>query len=120
MILRSARRPLLVSGGGVRYSGAAAAVLAFAEAHGVPVVETVAGRTLLPEPHPLNGGPLGIIGSTSANTMAAEADVVARGRHPAAGLHHRVVDRFAPDVRIVGVNAARFDAVKHAAARGRR
>ena len=63
-------------GGGVRYSGAAAEALAFAEAHGVPVVETVAGRTLVPHEHRLYGGALGIIGSTSANDLAAEADVV--------------------------------------------
>ena len=63
-------------GGGVRYSGAAAQAVAFAEAHGVPVVETVAGRTLVPHEHRLYGGALGIIGATSANDLAAEADVV--------------------------------------------
>ena len=52
------------------------ALLAFAEAHGVPVVETPAGRTLVPHDHPLHGGALGIIGATSANTLAGEADVV--------------------------------------------
>src|SRR3954465_4658637 len=72
-ILREGRRPVLVVGGGARYSGAQAEVVGFAEAHGVPVVETPAGPPLPPEPHPLNAGPLGIIGSTSANTMAAEA-----------------------------------------------
>ena len=63
-------------GGGVRYSGAAAEAFAFAETHGVPVVETVAGRTLVPHDHRLYGGALGIIGATSANDLAAEADVV--------------------------------------------
>ena len=57
--IRAAERPLLVLGGGVRYSGAAAEAVAFAEAHGVPVVETVAGRTLVPHDHPLYGGALG-------------------------------------------------------------
>src|ERR671921_111692 len=75
-ILQAAERPLLVIGGGVRYSGAAAEALAFAERHEVPVVETVAGRTLVPHAHRLHGGPLGIIGSTSANQLAARADVV--------------------------------------------
>ena len=112
MILRSARRPLLVSGGGVRYSGAAAAVLELATAHGVPVVETVAGRTLLPEPHPLNAGALGIIGSTSANTMAAEADVVVAIGTRLQDFTTASWTLFSPDVRIIGVNAARFDAVK--------
>ena len=112
VILRSARRPLLVSGGGVRYSGAAAAVLELATAHGVPVVETVAGRTLLPEPHPLNAGALGIIGSTSANTMAAEADVVVAIGTRLQDFTTASWTLFSPDVRIIGVNAARFDAVK--------
>ena len=112
VILRSARRPLLVSGGGVRYSGAAAAVLELATAHGVPVVETVAGRTLLPEPHPLNAGALGIIGSTSANTMAAEADVVVAIGTRLQDFTTASWTLFSADVRIIGVNAARFDAVK--------
>ena len=100
VILRSARRPLLVSGGGVRYSGAAAEVLELATAHGVPVVETVAGRTLLPEPHPLNAGPLGIIGSASANTMAAEADVVVAIGTRLQDFTTASWTLFSPDVRI--------------------
>ena len=65
---------------------------AFAEAHGVPVVETPAGRTLIPHDHPLHGGPLGIIGSTSANTLAARGGRRARRGHPAAGLHDVLLD----------------------------
>ena len=60
----------------MRYSGAGAEAIAFAERHNVPVVETVAGRTLVPHDHPLYGGALGIIGAASANNLAAEADVV--------------------------------------------
>ena len=97
---------------------AAAEALAFAETHGVPVVETVAGRTLVPHDHRLYGGALGIIGATSANNLAASADVVLAARHPVAGLHHVLMDRLRPDVRLVTVNAARFDAVKHSAQAG--
>ncbi len=111
-ILRTAARPLLISGGGVRYSGAAAAVLEFATAYGVPVVETPAGRTLLPEPHPLNAGALGVIGSTSANTMAAEADVLVAVGTRFQDFTTASWTLFSEDVRIIGVNAARFDAVK--------
>ena len=75
-ILRSAHRPLIIIGGGVRYSGAGRAVLAFAERHGIPLADTPAGRTLVPHGHPLYAGPLGIVGSRSANRLAAEADVV--------------------------------------------
>ncbi len=114
-LLRSAERPLLVVGGGVRYSGAAAEALAFAERHGVPVVETVAGRTLVPHDHRLHGGALGIIGATSANDLAAAADVVLAVGTRLQDFTTASWTVFDASVRIVTVNAARFDAVKHAA-----
>ncbi|MGA8994854.1 MAG: 3D-(3,5/4)-trihydroxycyclohexane-1,2-dione acylhydrolase (decyclizing) [Nocardioidaceae bacterium] len=113
--LRSAERPLLVVGGGVRYSGAAAEALAFAETHGVPVVETVAGRTLVPHDHRLYGGALGIIGATSANDLAADADVVLAVGTRLQDFTTASWTAFADGARIVTVNAARFDAVKHSA-----
>jgi 3D-(3,5/4)-trihydroxycyclohexane-1,2-dione acylhydrolase (decyclizing) len=112
--LRGARRPLLVVGGGVRYSGAAGTVQAFARAHGVPMAETTAGRTLLPQPDPHNAGPLGITGSSSANELAAQADVVLAVGTRLQDFTTVSWTVFAPDVRIVNVNVARFDAVKHA------
>ena len=113
--IRGAERPLLVLGGGVRYSGAAAEAVAFAEAHGVPVVETVAGRTLVPHDHPLYAGALGIVGSASANALAAEADVVVAVGTRLQDFTTSSWTGFSGDVRIVTVNAARFDAVKHGA-----
>jgi 3D-(3,5/4)-trihydroxycyclohexane-1,2-dione acylhydrolase (decyclizing) len=114
-ILRAAQRPLLVAGGGARYSGARAEVIGFAEAHGVPVVETPAGRTLVPHDHPLHGGPLGIIGSTSANTLAREADVVLAVGTRLQDFTTSSWTAFAAGVNVVALNTARFDAVKHAA-----
>jgi 3D-(3,5/4)-trihydroxycyclohexane-1,2-dione acylhydrolase (decyclizing) len=114
-VLRSARRPLLVLGGGARYSGAAGDALSFAEAHGVPVVETPAGRTLVSHRHPLYGGSLAIIGSASANALASRADVVLAVGTRLQDFTTSSWTAFAPDVRIVTVNAARFDAVKHGA-----
>jgi len=113
--LQRAERPLLVLGGGVRYSGAAAEALAFAETHNVPVVETVAGRTLVPHDHRLYGGALGIIGATSANTLASSADVVLAVGTRLQDFTTSSWTGFATDVRLVTVNAARFDAVKHSA-----
>lgn len=113
-ILLEARRPLLVLGGGVRYSGAGAALRAFAERHGVPIVDTPAGRTLVEHDHPLYGGALGIIGSTSANALAAEADVVLAVGTRLQDFATSSWTAFAPDVRLLSLNAARFDAVKHA------
>ncbi len=60
----------------MQYSGAVAELTAFAEAHGIPVVETIAGRANLLADHPLNIGPLGVTGSDSANAIAGAADVV--------------------------------------------
>lgn len=114
-VLTAAKRPLLVLGGGVRYSGAAREALAFAERHNIPVVETVAGRTLVPHNHPLYAGPLGIIGSTSANALAAEADVVLSVGSRLQDFVTASWTVFSPQARLISLNAARFDAVKHGA-----
>jgi 3D-(3,5/4)-trihydroxycyclohexane-1,2-dione acylhydrolase (decyclizing) len=114
-VLRAARRPLLVLGGGARYSGAGGVARAIAERHGIPVVDTPAGRTLLAHDHPLYGGPLGIIGSASANTLAGEADVVLAVGTRLQDFSTASWTVFAHDVRLLLLNAARFDAVKHGA-----
>ncbi|HET7468806.1 MAG TPA: thiamine pyrophosphate-dependent enzyme, partial [Gemmatimonadales bacterium] len=111
--IRSASRPLLVLGGGVRYSGAAGRVLRFAEQHGIPITETTAGRTLVPHEHPLHAGPLGITGSTSANVLAGEADLVIAVGTRLQDFTTASWTVFSPDVRMISLNAARFDAVKH-------
>lgn len=112
-LLRAAKRPVIVAGGGVQYSGAVDALTAFAEAHGIPVVETIAGRANMLATHPLNIGPLGVTGSDSANAVAGEADVVL-------AIGTRLQDFttgswtvFAPDARLIGLNVGRHDAAKH-------
>jgi 3D-(3,5/4)-trihydroxycyclohexane-1,2-dione acylhydrolase (decyclizing) len=75
-LLRSAKKPLVVAGGGVLYSQAWPALQAFANAHGIPVAETQAGKGALPWNHALNLGAIGVSGSPAANLLAAEADVV--------------------------------------------
>ncbi|MEY8874972.1 MAG: 3D-(3,5/4)-trihydroxycyclohexane-1,2-dione acylhydrolase (decyclizing) [Leptothrix sp. (in: b-proteobacteria)] len=74
--LKAARKPLIVAGGGVLYSQAWHALRAFAEAHGVPVVESHGGKSALPWDHPLNLGAIGVDGVSAANTLAREADLV--------------------------------------------
>lgn len=74
--IQGALKPVLVAGGGVHYSGAHEALRNFAEAHGIPVIETQAGKSALPWDHPLNFGPVGVTGADSANAIAAEADLV--------------------------------------------
>ena len=75
-LLRGAKRPLIVAGGGVLYSQAWEALAAFAHQHGVPVAETQAGKSSLPWNHPLNLGAIGVTGSPGANKAAREADLV--------------------------------------------
>ena len=89
----AARRPLIVAGGGVIYAEANDALRAFAEATGIPVAETQAGKGSLPLRPPAAVGAIGATGTTAANALAAEADVVHRDRHPLQRLHHRVADR---------------------------
>ena len=114
-VLRSARRPMIVAGGGVIYSRATEALRAFAETHGIPVGETQAGKGSLPYDAPLALGAVGSTGTTAANRIAQEADVVI-------GIGTRYSDfttasrtAFAdPGVRFVNINVAGLDVVKHA------
>ncbi len=75
-LLRDARRPIIVAGGGVLYSGAAAALREFAERHGVPVTETQAGKSAVPWDHPLQLGAVGVTGSTACTALGVETDLV--------------------------------------------
>ncbi|NUS08125.1 MAG: 3D-(3,5/4)-trihydroxycyclohexane-1,2-dione acylhydrolase (decyclizing), partial [Nonomuraea sp.] len=75
-LLRASRRPLVVAGGGVKYSEAWEELLRFAENHGVPVGETQAGKGALPYDHPCAVGAIGHTGTDAANTLAREADLV--------------------------------------------
>jgi len=75
-VLRDAKRPVLIAGGGVIYGGADAELRRFVVAHGVPVAETQAGKSALAWNHPLQLGPAGVCGSTAANELLADADVV--------------------------------------------
>lgn len=115
-ILSEAQKPLLIAGGGVHYSGAVAALTAFAERRGIPVVETVAGKATLVHDHPNYAGPLGVTGSAAANDVAADADVViAVGTR----LQDFTTGSWSvfrnPHVRFVSLNTARWDAVKQRA-----
>jgi 3D-(3,5/4)-trihydroxycyclohexane-1,2-dione acylhydrolase (decyclizing) len=112
--LRQAKAPLIVAGGGVHYALAEARLRSFAEQHGLPVVETMAGKSTLVADHPLYAGPIGVTGAPAANELAAQADVVL-------AVGTRLQDFTTgswtvfgnEDLRIVGLNAARFDAAKH-------
>jgi 3D-(3,5/4)-trihydroxycyclohexane-1,2-dione acylhydrolase (decyclizing) len=114
-VIAAARRPLIVAGGGVLYSEACAALRDFAEATGIPVAQTQAGKSSLRSDHPLCVGAVGATGTTAANELAADADVVI-------GVGTRWTDfttasrsAFADAaVKFVNLNVTAVDATKHA------
>jgi 3D-(3,5/4)-trihydroxycyclohexane-1,2-dione acylhydrolase (decyclizing) len=115
-ILRDSKKPLIISGGGVFYSGATAELVSFAEIYNIPVVETIAGRGVMLHDHPQNAGPLGVIGSSSANTLAAEADVVLAVGTRLQDFTTGSWSVFGNEqMRLISLNAARYDAHKHRA-----
>ncbi|MFI8849750.1 3D-(3,5/4)-trihydroxycyclohexane-1,2-dione acylhydrolase (decyclizing) [Streptomyces sp. NPDC053499] len=115
-LLREAKQPLIVAGGGVVYSGAHTQLRAFAEATGIPVADTHAGKGAVAWDHPCAVGGIGSTGAYAANELAREADVVL-------GIGTRYSDFTTashtvfgnPDVTFVNLNVARLDAVKHSA-----
>lgn len=112
-LLKSAKRPMIVAGGGVQYGDAVAELTAFAEATGIPVVETIAGRANLLDTHSLNIGPLGVTGSDSANTIAKEADVILAVGTRLQDFTTGSWTAFSHDAKIIGMNVGRHDAAKH-------
>jgi 3D-(3,5/4)-trihydroxycyclohexane-1,2-dione acylhydrolase (decyclizing) len=112
-VLSKAKRPLIIAGGGVQYAGAVADLTAFAERHAIPMVETIAGRANLVWDHPLNIGPIGVTGSDSANTIAAQADVILAVGTRLQDFTTGSWSVFAPDARIISLNVGRHDACKH-------
>jgi 3D-(3,5/4)-trihydroxycyclohexane-1,2-dione acylhydrolase (decyclizing) len=115
-VLRDARRPLLVCGGGVLYSEAAVALRSFCDRHAVPVGETQAGKSALPASHPMNLGGIGVTGTSAANALAGEADVIlavgTRLQDFTTG--SATLFRGKPH-RLLGLNVQPFDAYKHGA-----
>ncbi|MEX1206478.1 MAG: 3D-(3,5/4)-trihydroxycyclohexane-1,2-dione acylhydrolase (decyclizing) [Dongiaceae bacterium] len=114
--LAAARRPLIVAGGGVHYALAGAALDAFARRRFVPVAETQAGKGALPWNHPSAVGGIGVTGSSAANALASEADLVlAIGtRLGDFATASRTLFRD-PGMTLIQLNVAPFDAAKHGA-----
>ncbi|GAA2042690.1 3D-(3,5/4)-trihydroxycyclohexane-1,2-dione acylhydrolase (decyclizing) [Agromyces tropicus] len=112
--IRSAKRPIIVAGGGVIYSGAEDVLRRFVETTGIPVGTSQAGGGSLPWDHPQYLGGIGATGTSAANRLAAEADLVIGigTRYSDFTTASRTVFQD-PDVRFVNVNIAGFDAYKH-------
>lgn len=112
-LIASKSRPLIIAGGGVHYSDASRQLSDFAEAFGIPVAETQAGKSVLPWNHPLNLGGIGVTGTLAANRLAAESDVII-------GIGTRYSDFTTSsksafgnaEVQFVNLNVNSFDSVK--------
>ncbi|UAB69159.1 3D-(3,5/4)-trihydroxycyclohexane-1,2-dione acylhydrolase (decyclizing) [Vibrio sp. SCSIO 43132] len=113
-LIKQSKQPVIVAGGGVFYSDAQAELQSFAEKYDIPVLETIAGRTLLPANHPLNCGPIGATGSDSANNIAERADlVIAIGTRLQDFTTGSWTVFRREDMKLVSINTCRFDAIKH-------
>ncbi len=111
-IIKNARRPMLICGGGVRYSEAHGEFRVFAEKTGIPFAETQAGKSAIVWDHPLNLGGVGVTGCSAANEIAREADVVI-------GVGTRYTDfttaskwLFREDAKFININVSDFQALK--------
>ena len=111
-ILKNAKKPMLICGGGVRYSEAHEEFRRFAEATGIPFAETQAGKSAVVWDHPLNLGGVGVTGCSAANEIARDADVVI-------GVGTRYTDfttaskwLFREDARFININVSGFQAMK--------
>jgi 3D-(3,5/4)-trihydroxycyclohexane-1,2-dione acylhydrolase (decyclizing) len=114
--LRAAKKPLVISGGGVLYSDAENQLLAFCEKRRIPITETQAGKSATPADHPLHAGAIGVTGTEASNRLAEEADVLL-------GVGTRLADFTSgswalfknPLRKFIGLNVQAFDAAKHRA-----
>ena len=111
-VIRAAKKPMLICGGGVRYAEAHEEFRAFAEATGIPFGETQAGKGAVLYDHPLNLGGVGVTGCSAANEIAKEADVII-------GVGTRYTDfttaskwLFKEDAKFVNINVSTFQALK--------
>ena len=111
-LIKAAKKPIIVCGGGVRYSAAEKELLALAEKCNIPITETQAGKGLIDWKHPLNLGGIGVTGGKAANVIAKDADLVI-------GVGTRFSDfttsskwLFNEDRKVLGINICPFDAYK--------
>ena len=115
-LLKGARRPLIISGGGTIYAEASCELGHFVEKFGIPIVETQAGKGVLPWNHPFNAGPVGSNGATSANSLASKADLIIALGTRLSDFTTASKSAFQNQgVRFIGVNVVPMDASKLAA-----
>ncbi|AJQ97378.1 3D-(3,5/4)-trihydroxycyclohexane-1,2-dione acylhydrolase (decyclizing) [Gynuella sunshinyii] len=112
-LIRQAKKPLVVAGGGVHYSGALAELDSFVSSYHLPVGETQAGKGALPWDHKDNMGSMGVTGAASTNTLAAEADLIIAVGTRLGDFTSGSRALINPDAKLLCLNVASFDAIKH-------
>ena len=111
-ILKNAKKPLVIAGGGVRYSEAGADVEKFCEKHNIALAETQNGKSAVLSSHPLNLGGVGVTGNLSANVIAKEADVIIGVGTRFSDFTTASKSLFKADAKFITINTDRFDAYK--------
>src|ERR1700724_3660475 len=112
-LLKTAERPVIISGGGTIYSEATGELRQFVEEFGIPVTETQAGKGVLNWNHPMNAGPIGSNGATSANKLARESDLIVAIGTRMSDFTTASKSAFQnPSVRFIGINVVPVDANK--------
>lgn len=112
-LLKAAKKPLIISGGGVRYSGANDLIADFALRRGIPMTETIAGKGAVVHDHPAYVGAMGIEGTEAARELAEAADVIVAVGTRMQDFTTGSWTTFSKDAKFININAARFDASKH-------
>nr|WP_026180238.1 3D-(3,5/4)-trihydroxycyclohexane-1,2-dione acylhydrolase (decyclizing) [Hahella ganghwensis] len=112
-LIRQARKPLVVAGGGLHYSGALSELDDFVRRFNLPAGETQAGKGALPWDHPQNMGSIGVTGATSTNTLATEADLIIAIGTRLGDFTSGSRAMINPDARLLCLNVTSFDAIKH-------
>ena len=115
-LIRASRRPIVIAGGGVLHSAAETALARFCAQRGVPEAETQSGKSSLPASNPMATGGIGVAGTSAANTLAADADLVLAVGTRLQDFTTGSWSLFgSQDLRMIGLNTQVFDAAKHAA-----
>ncbi|MGN7770121.1 3D-(3,5/4)-trihydroxycyclohexane-1,2-dione acylhydrolase (decyclizing) [Phyllobacterium sp. 22552] len=114
--LQSAKKPLVIAGGGVIFSQASKELADFVEAAGIPVCETQGGKSSLPDSHPLNMAAVGVTGTSAANRLAQEADLIIAVGTRLQDFTTGSWSLFQNSAKtFIGLNVQTFDAAKHRA-----
>jgi 3D-(3,5/4)-trihydroxycyclohexane-1,2-dione acylhydrolase (decyclizing) len=111
-MLQRAERPMIIAGGGVKYSQATGALATFAEDFGIPVTESQAGKGAVPWHHPMSMGNVGALAGSAAAQVASQADVILAIGTRLQDFTTGSMTAFAPDAKIIGINVNAMDAYK--------